>query len=134
MKKPKTVVEAENVLQTKKEEVFAAKDALQRLEIELKAAHQAVTEAQTEVDAELPQCRLIRMHWRDGKVVEERLVVITRSTPGGMLVVRDVGQPSGHEYKFKWLKEMGNFSQADKYSFIEDHRELRDVPAQYLPG
>lgn len=133
MKKPKTVIEAEAALSYKAEELTAAKDALKRLEAEYGAAHAAVRHAQTEADAELPQCRMVRVRWRSGTDDDMSRVVILRRTPSGMLVVRNVGT-SGCEYKFKWSERPGKYRQAEKViGFTDSIRELRDVPVEYLP-
>ena len=133
MKKPQTVIDAENALSAKDTEVIAAEDALKRLEAEHGEAHAAVRKARIEADASLPQCGMVRVRWRSGNEVDAGRVVILRRTPGGMLVVRLVGEPTGGEYKFKWAEYAGKFRQAEKGSYSSDTRELRDVPAEYLP-
>lgn len=133
MKKPKTVIDAEAALSAKAAEVTAAKEALKRLEAEHSAAYAAVRHAQTEADAALPQCRLVRVRWRSGNQEDMGCVAILRRTPGGMLVVRRVGEPYGHEYKFKWAEYAGKYRQAEKGGYTDDTRELRDVPAEWLP-
>lgn len=133
MKKPKTVIEAEAALAEKASEVAAAKDTLKRLEAEHGAAYEAVRKAQTDADAALPQCRMVRFRWRSSNEEDCGRVVILRRTPGGMLVVRYVGEPDGLTHKFKWAEYAGKFRQAEKGSFISDTRELRDVPVEYLP-
>ena len=133
MKKPKTVVDAEVLLTAKKAEVDAANEALKRLESELQDAYAAVRKAQAEADACLPQCNLVGLHWRTGVEASGTRVVIMRRTPGGMLVVRYAGDPIGSEYKFKWSEHSGKYRQAEKSSYAGKTRELRDVPAEYLP-
>ena len=113
MKKPKTVIDAKAALSAKAAEVTAAKDALKRLEAEYGAAHMAVRQAQTDADASLPQCRLVRLRWRSDKDENVARVVILRRTPSGMLVVRYVGEPDGSEYKFKWAEYSQRFRQAE---------------------
>lgn len=134
MKKPKTVVDAEAALNAKAAEVSAAKEALKRLEAELAAAYVAVRSAQTEADASLPQCRMVSVRWRSGTEEGGASYVIVRRTPGGMLVVRRVGDASGSESKFKWAEHAGKYRRAEKGSWTSDTLELRDVPAEYLPS
>ena len=131
MKKPKTVVDAEVALAAKAVEVAVAKEALKRLESEWGIAAAAVRQAQTEADASLPQCRFVRVR-RGGTEDGNSLVVIVRRTPGGMLVVRDVGESASLEYKFKWKAHEGKYQMA-KHDGYTSTRELRDVPAEYLP-
>ena len=133
MKKPKTVVDAEAALAAKAAEVAAVKEALERLKSEWGIAHTAVRHAQTEADATLPQCRLVRIRWRSSNEEDMGRVVILRRTPGGMLVVRYVGEFDGSEHKFKWAEYAGKYRQAEKSSYTSHTRELRDVPAEYLP-
>lgn len=134
MKKPKTVIEAEAAASAKKAEFDAAKETMNRLEKEWLAALAAVRDAQKAADATLPQCRHVRVRWRSGGTEDMGAVVIVRRTPGGRLVVRNVGDPSGTEYQFKWSEHAGVFKQAEKGTWTSDTRELRDVPAEYLPS
>lgn len=134
MKKPKAVIEAESALVAKAAEVAAAKEALKRLEVERGAAIAAVRHAQTEADAALPQCRLVRVRWRSGNEEDIGRVAVVRRTPGGMLVVRYVGDADGSEYKFKWAEYSRKFKQAERGGYTDDTRELRDVPEAYLPA
>jgi hypothetical protein len=134
VKKPKTVIDAENALSAKAAEVVAAKETLKRLEAEHGAAYAAVRQAQTDADAALPQCRMVRVRWRSGDEEDAGRVVIVRRTPAGMLVVRHVGAPAGHEYKFKWSEHSHKFRQAERGGYTSDTRELRDVPAEYQPS
>lgn len=133
MKKPKTVVDAEAALAAKAAEVAAAEEALKLLKSELGIAYAAVRQAQIEADAELPQCRMVSVRWRNGNIDYMGCVVILRHTPGGMLVVRKVGEPDGSAYKFKWAEYALRYRQAEKVGHISDTRELRDVPAEYMP-
>lgn len=130
MKKPKTVISAETAANAKWTEFEAAKKAMNRLEKEWFQAQAVVRTAQTEADASLPQCRMVRVRRISRNEEDMGRVVILRRTPGGMLVVRYVGEPDGSEYKFKWEEYAGKFRQAEKGS---DTRELRDVPAEYQP-
>ena len=133
MKKPTIVIAAEEALNAKAAEVAATKDALKRLESEWYAAYAAVRQAQTEADTCLPQCRMVSVRWRSGKEEGGASYVIVRRTLGGMLVVRRVGESSGHEYRFKWSEHAGKYRQAEKPGLTSDTTELRDVPAEYLP-
>lgn len=134
MKKPKTVVDAEAVASAKKAELDAARAAVNRLEKEWFQALAAVKAAQTEADALLPQCRLLRVRWRSEAREDIGRVVILRRTPGGTLVVRPVGEPDGHQFKFKWAEYSRKFRQAERGGYTADILELGDVPAEYQPG
>lgn len=134
MKKPKEVIDAEAALSAKAAEVATAKNALKRLEGEYLAAHAAVRQAQTNADAALPQCRVVRVRWRTGVEDDLGRVVIQRRTLGGMLAVRPVGQLDDlGQQKFKFLEHVGRFRQVEKGGYTSDIRELREVPAEYLP-
>jgi hypothetical protein len=123
VKKPKTVIAAEAALSAKAAEVAAARDALKRLEAEHGAAYAAVRQAQTDADAALPQCRVVRVRWRNGNEEDAGRVVIVRRTPGGVLVVRHVGAPAGHEYKFKWSEHSHKFRRAECGGYNSDTSE-----------
>jgi hypothetical protein len=129
MKKPKTVVVAEAALAAKIAESAAAKEEVRRLDHDLNAAYAAVHQAQTDADAALPQCRMVRVQWRTGVESGMAPYVIVRRTPTGMLVVRRVG--GGGESTFRWSD--GQYKQAEKYRWGDGSNELRDVPAEYLP-
>lgn len=133
MKKPKTVIEAEAALSAKAAEVTAAKETLKRLEAEHAAAYAAVRQAQTDADASLPQCDMVRVRRYGGKEEDCGRFVILRRTPGGLLVVRRVGEQGG-ESKFKLSQHRGLYVQAEKVSWASDTCELRNVPAEYLPS
>lgn len=135
MKKPKTVIEAEAALSAKAAEVTAATETLKRLKAEHAAAYAAVRQAQTEADASLPQCSMVRVRRYSGKEEDCGRYVIVRRTPGGLLVVRRVGDADcGGESKFKLSQHRGLYVQAEKTSWSNDTRELRDVPAECLPS
>jgi hypothetical protein len=134
VKKPKTVIEAEAVASVKKAEFEAAKETMNRLEKEWFAALAAVRQAQTDADATLPQCRMVRVRRYCSKEEDCGAFVVVRRTPGGLLVVRRVGDTSGYESKFKLSRHRGLYVQAEKASLSSDTRELRDVPAEYLPS
>ena len=134
MKKPKTVIYAEAALAAKAGEVAASKEALKRLETEHGAAYKAVRQAQADADANFPQCRLVLVRWRTSKQEDIGRVVILRRTPGGLLIVRYVGEPYGSEYRFKWSEHSRKFRQAERGGYTDDTRELRDVPVEYQPS
>lgn len=133
MKKHATVMAAEAVAEEKARELAVARELVKRLEQEHSEARIAVREAQLLVDASLPQCRLVQVHWRSGKEANAGRVVILRKTPGGMLVVRRVGDSfSGAEFKFKWLEHSGKYVDSRKqHAYLSDLLELRDVPEVY---
>lgn len=134
MKKHPEVAAAEALVEEKTKALVAAKEAVQVLERERGDAVLALHAAQKSADSALPQCRLVRVSWRSGKAEDAGLVVILRKTPGGMLVVRKVGDASGaSEAKFKWREHSGKYAEAKKSSsFTSDQMELRDVPSDYL--
>jgi len=135
MKKPKAVVSAEAVVAEKVKELAAAQEVVARLEGERIDALAAVRKAQEEADSALPQCRMVIIQWRSGKEQDAGSVVIVRSTPSGMIVTRQFGNTSGHEYKFKWSPSASQFRQAEKGSSCSNTRRvLRDVPDAYLPA
>lgn len=138
MKKPAAVAAAEEALKkalkTKANELASAKEAVQRLEREYADAVVAVRKASEEADSDLPQCRLVQVRWLNAKEEDMGRAAILRKTPSGMLVVRRVGDDSGQEYRFKWRKLSGSYTQAEKAtSPYSDLRELRDVPTAFMP-
>lgn len=134
-KKPAAVAAAEETLHAKAAELAAAKDAVVRLGQEHCACVQALRAAQTEADSDLPQCDLVSVGFRSDKETPVCRVVILRKTPGGMLVTRHVGAADGYEQRFKWSAHRGKYVQAEKQgAWVSDHRELRGVPADYLPA
>lgn len=136
MKRNPAVIAAEKAANIKADELAAARELVRRLEGEHLQALVAAHKAREEADADLPQCRLMRVRWRSGYKTEDAgPVVILRKTPGGTLVVRCVGAASGSTYKFKWSEPAGAYVQTEKMgSFTSDRRELRDVPEEYLPA
>lgn len=134
MKKPEAVSAAEAAFEAKRAELEAAKEVVSLLQREFGDAMMSLRTARIEADYALPQCRMVEIsRYSDGEK-NSSPVVIVRRTPTGMLVVRHVGQAAGHEWKFKWASYSGKFRQAEKGpSFGSSHRELRDVPADYLP-
>lgn len=129
------VAAAEQAEKSKAEELEAAKDTVHRLEQEHRVAISAVRKAKEEADALMPQCRMVSVRWRSGEAQDIGRVVILRKTPGGMVVVRRVGDTSDVTYKFKWWEHSSRYAQAEKqYGYANDRRELRDVPVEYLPA
>jgi hypothetical protein len=111
--------------------VSAAKSALLKLENELRDAYGAVAAAQTEADATLPQCRMVRVHCRTGKEEGNARYVIERRTPAGRLVVRQVGNTSNATSTFVWDERANVYRLKSKDRWSMDVIELRDVPPQY---
>jgi len=134
MKKPKAVIDAEAVVAEKVKELAAAQEVVARLDSERIDAMTAVRKAQEEVDSDLPQCRMVSIQWRSGKEQDAGSVVIVRSTPSGMIITRQFGNTSGHEYKFKWSPYTSQFRQAENGASFGNTRALRDVPDAYLPA
>ena len=132
IKKPAAVVAAEAAEAEKKAAWDAAAAAAKQAEQDYYAACRASREARIAADADLPQCKMVDVRWRTDKAEEAGRVVILRKTPGGLLVVRRVGDAEG-DFRFKWNKHRGIWQQAEKGSYAFKTRELRDVPDQYMP-
>lgn len=138
-KNPKTaalnlaVAVAEKAAADKAAELNAAKEVVARLQREHSEALDGIRLAREAADAVLPQCSLVAVKWRSGKVENIGRGVILRKTAGGQLVVRRFGS-SGGEMRFKFSAHRGAYSQVEKSSFYgSDRRELRDVPTEYNP-
>lgn len=132
------VAAARKAAEARRNELAEARETVKRLEEEYAQAAVAVYQAQVKADAALPQCRLVRLRYREEESDGVR-VVILRRTPSGMLVVRPVGQVDGQGRKFKWSPKHGGnggtYTQAERQSsFWSDRTELRDVPVAYLPA
>lgn len=133
MKLAPPVQDAVSQMEGKARELTAAKELVRKLELEYLEAREAIKHAQLAVDATLPQCRLVQVHWRSGKEADAGRVVIIRKTPGGQLVVRKAGEVTDSETKFKWREFSNKYVEAKKTSsFTSDQFELRDVPAEFL--
>lgn len=134
-KKPAAVADAEEAVAAKAAELAATKEAVQRLEREHSECVVALRQTQTDADAALPQCDMVSVRWRSDKEEPAGRMVILRKTPGGTLVTRRVGDASAYEYRFKWSAHRGKYVQAEKQgSWVSDSRELRSVPAEYVPA
>lgn len=134
-KKQTPVAAAEDAVSTRAAELIAAKSEVERLNREHGEALEALRKARGDADASLPQCRLVRIHWRGEKPTDSGMLVILRKTPTGMIVARRVGEPAGSEYRFKWAAHGRCFRDAAKHgSWMSSSLELRDVPAEYMPG
>lgn len=128
-KVPPAVAAAKAVLAEKTAELDAAQEVVRRIASERSEAFKAIRKAQEDADESLPQCKIVTLSYgrvRDGQV----RAVILRKTPSGMLVVRHFG--GEHEYKFQPGKDDGVFRETGYRSF-SNCRELRDVPAEYMP-
>lgn len=134
-KKPTSVAKAEELAKLKKEELDAARAAVRRIEGELGEALAAVRSARKSADAGLPQCKMVHVRWRNSAESDLSDVAILRRTPGGVLVVRRLGDSPGMEFRFKFNAYRDVYAQAEKrHYFGSNHRELRDVPAEFLPA
>lgn len=134
MKKTKELIAAENAAKSKTEELDKAREAVSLLEREYAEAVATVRKLRETADAELPQCRVVRVSRFSGKEEDLWKMVIERKMPSGILVTRHVGGVSGNDYRFKFSRHSGVFVQAKKQN---DYRmiyslELRDVPPEYL--
>ena len=135
LKKPQCVLDAEAVRDDKFSAVVKARLTLQALEEELSSANRAVKQALIEADNNLPQCDMVFISWRSGVETSRYRMAIVRSTPGGKLVVRSVGEPEGEQYRFKWCEWRNCFVRDEKNSGRTSiQTELRDVPIEYLPN
>lgn len=133
MKRPQFLIDAEAAMREKFAELQAAEQAVHDLRAEYTGLCVAVKDARVKADEALPQCDMYRIRWRAGTAEYLQRVVIIRKTPGGLLVVRAVGDhDGGNEYRFKLS---GNeYRQAEKRRFFyDDLRELRNVPAKFMP-
>ena len=134
MKKSKTVIEVETA-----ENAEAAALAVWRAAAaETKQAEQAYyasqlasQEARIKADETLQQCKMVSVGWT-GNEKDDGRVAILKMTPKGQLVVRRVGVRDGN-YRFRLDKYTGRWIQAERYIRFSANRELRDVPAEYLP-
>ena len=133
-KKPSAVALAQSFQAAKEAELREARAVVKTLEGELGAAISATHKAQEDEDAHLPQCKIVTV-MSGGRESVFGPVVILRKTPGGMLVVRRVGEPGAKTFKFTFAGHSGKFVQAEKRSpYAYAHRELRGVPAAYMPA
>jgi len=133
-KKPSAVALAQSFQAAKEAELREARTVVKTLEGELGAAISATRKAQEDEDAHLPQCKIVTV-MSGGRESFFGPAVILRKTPGGMLVTRRIGEPGASAFKFKWHEYSGKFRQAEKQSpYAYSHRELRDVPAAYMPA
>lgn len=133
-KKPSAVALAQAFQVAKEAELREARTVVKTLEGELGAAISATRKAQGDEDAHLPQCKIVTV-MSGGRESVFGPVVILRKTPGGMLVTRRVGEPGAKTFKFTFVGHSGKFVQAEKQSsYAYAHRELRDVPAAYMPA
>lgn len=134
MKKHPKIVEAEAAAEKLEKEMLAARQQVERLESEHLSALIAVQKIKEAMDAELPQCRLVRRNKRHFcEVVNLRSVVILRRTPTGRLVVRNVGDTSGHTITFKFLQHEKIYVEASKRGNSSwSQLELRDVPDSFM--
>lgn len=129
------IAAAELAVTTKQAELAAAESAVRLLQFELNEARETLHEARVAADDLLPQCRMVSVRWRSGTDEDAGRVVILKKTPGGQLVTRRVGEAPGSECRFKWAPHSAKFVQAEKSPFFGSNtRELRDVPAEFLPS
>ncbi len=134
MNKSKTVIEVE----TAENAEAVALAAWEAADAETKRAEQAYyasrltsQEARIKADETLPQCKMVSVGWT-GNEKDDGRVAILKMTPKGQLVVRRVGDRDGN-YRFRLDKYTGSWIQAERFGNFSVKRELRDVPAEYLP-
>lgn len=133
-KKTPAVIAAEAARDAKEKELAVSRERVQTLEREYSETLKSVTQAKIEADSALPQCRIVQISYRSSEKTTSSQSVILRRTPGGILVVRCVGNVSGTEYRFKWNDYTGKFHEAGKVrGFNCFRRELQDVPEEYIP-
>lgn len=92
------------------------------------AARRASKEARIKADETLPQCKMVIVGGWTGEEKDDGNAAILKVTPSGQLVVRRVGDHD-RNYRFRLDKYTGSWRQVARYAT----RELRDVPAEYLP-
>lgn len=134
MKKTKELISAENAEKSKRLELEKAREKVKMLDIEWKAAIEAVNKAQEDADAAMPQCRLVKVSRYSGKEQDAGQMVIERKTKSGILVTRRFGIVSVSNYRFKFSQHSGVFVHAGALCYGTDLFELRDVPTEYLPS
>jgi anti-sigma factor RsiW len=122
MKKPKTVLDAERAVKAARDALHAAQMEVERVREDLRAAIARLQDARADADAALPQCEA----W-SGNVKAKRPVVILRTTPTGMLVVRGIGEEK--TFRFKWNRAMQEWLAVSGYS----QARLRNVPPEFMP-
>jgi hypothetical protein len=126
------VAEALALAEEKAKELTAARAAVQRIEREVFAAHAAVRAAQTAVDETLPQASMVKVFVRSGNSEDMGRVVIVRRTPGGLLITRPVGEPSGISRSFRWSTARSCYVEKVKaQSYVSSVVTLSDVPAEF---
>ena len=132
MKKTQIEIDAEAALAEKKQALADARSRVSFLEKELEELHEAQLEARIKTDSKLPQCNMVRGFGRE-KTYDP--VVIVRLTPGGLLVVRRVGESRELELKFKWDEYALNYTQAESNLFSGGaYRKLENVPIEFMPA
>ncbi len=109
----------------------AADAETKRAEQAYYASRLASQEERIKADETLPQCKMVSVGWA-GNEKDDGRVAILKMTPNGQLVVRRVGDRDGN-YRFRLDKYTGRWLQAEKSGRFSVNRELRDVPAEYLP-
>lgn len=130
MKEAPAVAAARQAAEAKKAEIDATEARLVELRSELSAAYRAIEDAQDAEDSALPQCRMVTVRWRTGKPENPIPMAILRKTPANQIVVRR----RGAEHRFKWDPRSERYVQVAKPRFfMDDTRELRNVPAEFLP-
>ncbi len=128
------VIAAEAAVSEKEIDLTAARERVRQLEQEHSDALHALTQARIAADSALPRCRLVSVNWRSGEENGIGPAVILRKTPGGLLVARRIGDPSG-EIKFKLNEFTGRYMDARKQSvFTYSRLGLRDVPPEFMSG
>jgi hypothetical protein len=134
MSKTTPLTEAKAAAERKKAELDLAEKDVTRIRAELGECHKAIRAAQEAEDEKLPQCVSVVKAWRGGEIRESIRCVILRQTPTGRLVVRRFGDATWGESRFKLSKHAGVFVEDVKHSsIIGDSRELRNVPAEFMP-
>lgn len=131
--KKDTVRLAEEALTAAHAALAAGREEVTRLEAAVAEAQAALGAARIEADKDLPRCTWVTFGWR-GTEQSRHPVVIVRRTPSGRLVVRHVGGDPAYTSTFQWNERAGVFTEVARRSFTSSYRELRDVPAAYLPA
>lgn len=132
MKKPPKLLAAIELAETAKRELDAAQEAVRQCEQKLNQALRALRTAQVDADGALPQCNMERVFRSSGMTEPVGRVAILRRTPGGLLVVRQVGEPQGMERQFRWSAHRGVYvEKVRQQPFVHSTLTLFEVPEEY---
>lgn len=134
MKRPQLVVDAERRVVAAIESLKVLDASVRKMRLEQNQAINDLTAAQTEADADLPQCRVVSVSLRTGAPTGiGAMHVILRRTPAGTIFTRHVGATTDYEYKFKFGEMSGAYVESTRDRYPINRLELRDVPSEFMP-